>query len=390
MSKVIKRTLIAVAAVVIALVLIIGGYVAYVALNYSRIGDVDLDVAGTDPTASLQIGEEYQALTWNIGFGAYASDYSFFMDESTLRKDVEGVGKSGDTITGTASTAQSKESALRLTNGVIESVEEISGNTGIDFLLMQEADTDSHRSFKVNQVDMITAARVKENPQSVFANNFHTVWLQYPVLAPIGDIQSGLLTMSKYPITNAKRYGYTVNESFPTKFFDLDRCFSASYVPIEKSDQQLVFVNSHMTAYSSSNDIRTQQMKELMAFAQGEYNKGNYVIIGGDFNQVIGSDPERGLTNWQNAEEIPTWVGTLEVDFLGDDFAAVAASNEFEVSTCRDASFPYMPGESFEVVVDGFIVSKNVHAASENIQKDYLYSDHNPVRLSFKLLDPQN
>ncbi len=387
MNTAVKRTLIAVVAVIVALILMVGGYVVYVMVNYERLGNVELDVVGTDPTTSMQTGQEYQALSWNIGFGAYEQDYSFFMDESTLRRDVEGVGNTGDTVTGTASTARSEESVLWMTNGVIEEVEVLSSKSPLDFLLIQEADTNSHRSFGVNQVDMISSARAEENPHSVFANNFHTVWLQYPLSNPIGDIQSGLLTVSKFTISSADRYGYTIDESFPTKFFDLDRCFSASYVPVEGSEAQLVLINSHMTAYSSSNDIRTQQLKELMAFAQNEYDQGNYVVIGGDFNQVMSSDPERGLATWQNAEEIPTWVGTLETSLLGNDFVAVHAGNEFDVSTCRDSSFPYMPGENFEVVIDGFIVSKNVSASSMNIQENYVYSDHNPVLLNFVLLE---
>lgn len=386
MPLIAKRILLSIALVIAILILLVGGYVAYVALNYERYGDVSLSISGTDPVTAPRIGQEYQALTWNIGFGAYSQDYSFFMDESTLRRDVDGVGKAGDTVTGTSSTARDEEAARDMTEGVIESIEGISNNKNIDFLLIQEADVDSHRSFKVNQVEMLTSVRAQDNPQSVFANNFHTVWLHYPVLDPIGDIQSGLLTMSRFTIPKAMRYSYPVDESFPTKFFDLDRCFSASFLPVEDSDKQLIIINSHMTAYSSSNDIRTQQMKELMSFAQAEYDKGNYVIIGGDFNQVISSNPEHGLTNWQNAEEIPTWVGILETDLLGDAFTLVSASNEFEVSTCRDSSFPYMPGENYEVVVDGFLVSKNVRASSMNIQKEYLYSDHNPVLLSFELL----
>lgn len=380
-----KRTLTVVIAVIVALILVVGGYVAYVAINYERLGNVPLDIVGKDPAASLQTGKEYKALTWNIGFGAYEQDYSFFMDESTLRRDVEGIGNAGDTVSGTASTARSEESTLWMTNGIIESKEELSANNGIDFLLFQEVDTDSHRTFRVNQVDLITSALKEEHPQSVFASNFHTVWLQYPLFNPIGDIQSGLLTASAFTVNRADRYGYSIDESFPTKFFDLDRCFSASYVPVEGSDAHLVLINSHMTAYSSSNDIRTQQLKELMAFAQNEYDQGNYVIIGGDFNQVLSSDPERGITNWQNAEEIPTWVGTLETGLLGSNFETVYARNEFEVSTCRDSSFPYRAGENFEVVIDGFIVSDNVHALSVNIQENYVYSDHNPVLLTFVL-----
>lgn len=390
MHPVAKRALITIIIVIVAVALIVGGYVVYVASNYYREGDVRLDVSGASPGNALTIGQEYRALSWNIGFGAYQDDYSFFMDECVLRSDVEGVGAAGDTITGVSSTAQDRESAASATSEIINSIDELSLLDGqqndFDFVLLQEVDTNSHRTFQVNQVDMITSALAEENQQYVFSNNFHTVWLQYPVLNPIGDIQSGLLTVSRYTVNEAWRHGYTIDDSFPTKFFDLDRCFSASYVPIQGSDAQLVVINSHMTAYSSSNSIREQQLKELMAFANSEYEQGNYVIIGGDFNQIFSSDAERGATTWQNAEEIPSWVGLLDASLLGGNFAPVYASNEFETSTCRDASFPYIKGENYEAVIDGFIVSRNIEASATNIQENFAYSDHNPVKLTFKLL----
>lgn len=384
MPTAVKRLLQILIGLVIVVVIIVGGYVVYVMANYQRLGDVSLEVMGSHASQTVQTNQEYQALTWNIGFGAYADDYSFFMDECTLRQDVEGVGSAGDNIVGEYSTARNEETAKRLTDGVIESIGSLSSD-GFDILLMQEVDVDSHRSYRVNQVDAITSAYKETNPQFVFANNFHTVWLHYPIFDPIGDIQSGLLTASRFEIDNAERYGYTIDESFPTKFFDLDRCFSVSYLPVEGSEAQLVVVNSHMTAYSSSNNIREQQLRELMNFVQAEYDKGNYVIIGGDFNQVLATDAERGITNWQNAEEIPTWVGTLDTALLGDDFRVVYASNEYGISTCRDSSFPYQVGENYEVVVDGFIVSANVDASATNIQENYKFSDHNPVMLTFSL-----
>lgn len=385
MSGTVKRVFAIISIVILVVLLVVGGYVVYLVANYSRIGESALDVSGDSPDRSLTVGQEYRALSWNIGFGAYAQDYSFFMDESILRKDVEGVGKAGDKIAGESSTAKSKESAEALTQGVVQTIESLPG-TEPDFLLLQEVDTNSHRSFRVDQCAEITSAQAESTPQSVFANNFHSVWLQYPIFNPIGDIQSGLLTSSAFTIEAATRFGYPIDESFPTKFFDLDRCYSASYIPVENSESQLVIINSHMTAYSSSNDIRTQQLQELMNFAQNEYDKGNYVVIGGDFNQVFSSDPEQAISHWQNAIEIPAWVGTLDKELVGDDFELIYAENEFEVSTCRDPSFSYRPGDTYEVVIDGFIVSRNVSASSQNLAEDFRYSDHNPVLLDFTLL----
>ena len=52
-------------------------------VTYHRIADnTVLEVSQTAASKNniIQCGEEYTALTYNIGFGAYSDDYSFFMD----------------------------------------------------------------------------------------------------------------------------------------------------------------------------------------------------------------------------------------------------------------------------------------------------------------------
>jgi exonuclease III len=63
----------------------------------------------------------------------------------------------------------------------------------------------------------------------------------------------------------------------------------------------------------------------------------------------------------------------------------VNASNNTEVPTCRTADIPYKKGVNYTSVIDGFIVSDNIIATAENIDADFMYSDHNPVKLTFKL-----
>ena len=43
--------------------------------------------------------------------------------------------------------------------------------------------------------------------------------------------------------------------------------------------------------------------------------------------------------------------------------------------------------DSYTTVVDGFLVSANIRATAENIDADFAYSDHNPVKLTFELMD---
>ena len=51
----------------------------------------------------------------------------------------------------------------------------------------------------------------------------------------------------------------------------------------------------------------------------------------------------------------------------------------------RNCDVPYKKG-NFTLIVDGFMVSENVEVTYlENIQKDFVYSDHNPVVMKFRL-----
>lgn len=63
------------------LVLVVLGYVVYVAAEYDRIEDnLQLTVASVAPSSTAQTDVEYRIVTYNIGFGAYSPDFSFFMD----------------------------------------------------------------------------------------------------------------------------------------------------------------------------------------------------------------------------------------------------------------------------------------------------------------------
>ena len=112
---------------------------------------------------------------------------------------------------------------------------------------------------------------------------------------------------------------------------------------------------------------------------QAEYEKGNYVIAGGDFNQAFSDTleqyPIKSTSDWTPSilEELP------------DGWQYAYDSN---VPTCRLLNQPYQPSsdETQYYVIDGFLVSPNVAVRSvETINEDFAYSDHNPVVLDITL-----
>ena len=77
-----KKWLKAALCVLLAILLIVGGYVAYVFIDYHRIGDMAL-TPSDGGAASVRTDTPYTVLSYNIGFGAYEDDYGFFMDGGT-------------------------------------------------------------------------------------------------------------------------------------------------------------------------------------------------------------------------------------------------------------------------------------------------------------------
>ncbi len=65
--------------ILLALILLLVGYVAYVLISFHRIGDQPIPVEGT-ASGTLETGTEYKVVSYNIGFGAYEPDFGFFMD----------------------------------------------------------------------------------------------------------------------------------------------------------------------------------------------------------------------------------------------------------------------------------------------------------------------
>lgn len=368
MNKKVRKVLLLIGIILIFAILVIAGYVLYVVLQYDRIQDnTQLSIEGSAINKTLSLEETYSIATYNIGFGAYLPDYSFFMDL--------GVMKDGTPVGGKYGKAKNKESVLMLTEGVISSVKAFNP----DFIFYQEVDEESSRAYKVNQKETIFKAFPDFN--KTFAINFNSAYLFYPLTDPHGKTLAGLVTLSRYEMDNAIRFSFPIDDSFPTRFFDLDRCFAAHYIVVENG-KYLVLVNCHMSAYDEGGLIRRKQLEMLNNFITKEYNNGNYVIVGGDFNHALGKDV---ATIFSSEQQFPEWMNILDNSDLAEGFSIVRSDNYKEVPTCRTADIPYEKGVNFTTIIDGFIVSDNIEAHSTNINNEFAYSDHMPVLMEFNL-----
>lgn len=362
--------------ILIVLVLVVASYLVYVMVDYNRIEDnVKLDV---NPAQSEEVEKRLQTdegkvpvdtelgiTSFNIGFGAYSHDFSFFMDGGKYSRAID------------------KQHVLDNTDGAIKTIL----YQNIDFAFFQEVDTDSTRSYHVDQLKMIQDAFA--NYESVHAINYHSAYLFYPITEPHGKSNAGISTFSKYRIDSSLRRSFPVPTGFPDKFFDLDRCYSISRIPTNVDGKELVLFNVHMSAYTDDDSIRTSQVKMLVEDMKKEYEAGNYVVCGGDFNhdmlgnsdEVFGNKP--GDYNWATPfpEEMIPEGFTIGLKNLSEE------QIKNIIPTCRNTDKTYKRGENEVWILDTFITSNNVEIISyENIDDDFKYTDHNPVKMKFKLL----
>ena len=140
----------------------------------------------------------------------------------------------------------------------------------------------------------------------------------------------------------------------------------------------------HMSAYGNSDEIREGQIRMLTADMKKEYDAGNYVLCGGDFNHDLKAAED-------DSTERESWAYPFPRAELPDHFSFCIdqLSKEERASlwdSARNADMEYIPGETYTVTLDGFIVSDNIECLKyENINTGYSYSDHDPVYVQFKL-----
>ena len=318
-------------------------------------GGVSSNTAVTD--TNLRI------VTFNTGYAALGEDADFFMDGG------KGVNPDDPELV--------VENMIGIRN-ILKRVE-------ADVILLQEVDTDSARSFHQNQ--WLQYEYDLEDYESRFALNYSCDFVPYPVPRMMGKVQSGIATYSRFDISSATRYSLPCPFSWPARAANLKRCMLVTRIPIENitvtdedgaAYKELVVVNVHLEAYDDGEG-KAAQTKQVLDFIQAEYAKGNYVIVGGDFNQTfpnaVGIYPIKDKKLWAP--------GVLEE--LPQDWKYVYDGSE---PTCRLLNQPYDPDDDDTqyYIIDGFIVSPNITVNTvETLDEDFLYSDHNPVVMEITL-----
>ncbi len=301
---------------------------------------------------------------WNVGYGGLGAESDFFYDD-------EGMWYSGSSMV---------RSPKDLVEKNLRGATDFLKTTQADFFLLQEVDIESDRSHRLRQFDVYVQAL--PGFAATFALNYQCDRVPIPLLEPwnaYGKVLSGLGTFCRYQPTESVRYQLPGKYPMPDRMFQLDRCAALHRFPTSRGND-LVVINLHNSAYDPGDKIKAIQLPYLRDLALAEFAKGNYVVLGGDWNQC---PPHFRFDTFMPGKTQGYVQGNLPPDFFPEDWVF---AYDATVPSNRKARNPYLKGQTFETLIDFFLVSPNVRVkAVKGMNQDFQFSDHQPVWMEVEL-----
>lgn len=291
-------------------------------------------------------------LIWNIGYCGLDEDMDFFYD-------------GGDKVRPPRADFDRNYEAVKTF---------LKSNDTVDFMLLQEVDRKSKRSYRTDQHEGISEN--VDMPSSQFAVNYDVFFVPVPPSSPMGKVYSGISSLGKTEPSSSVRFSFPGEYGFPKQLFMLDRCFLVNRYPLSNG-KELVLINTHNEAFDPG-EIRRAQMAYLKDFILNEYSAGNFVIAGGDWNQSPPDFTPRFIDRKVNTNQM-----MLNSDYLPEGWKW--AYDNLTPSN-RTVTSPYNPAVTATTVIDFFLLSPNVENISVKcIDLHFEHSDHNPVILKARL-----
>ncbi len=306
----------------------------------------------------------FSFITWNLGYAGLGAKSDFFFNKGgALLSNGKMVRTSENNV----------EAYLKLQDDFFKSNE-------ADFYLLQEVDVKSKRNYYNNQFDRIS--NLLTNYEGTFAVNYDVKRVPVPVLEPhnvMGKVYAGLGTFSRFPNSKATRFQLPGEYEWSTRIFQLDRCIALHRYQLE-SGKELVVLNIHNSAFDKGGFIKKQQVEYFKQLVLSEYEKGNYVVAGGDWNQC---PPNFKFDSF--SPENPYGHSQINIE---NDLFPQGWQWHFDPSipTNRKTNEVYKKNKTFRTIIDFYLVSPNVEMKEIRcIDLDFQSSDHQPVFLKVGL-----
>jgi endonuclease/exonuclease/phosphatase family metal-dependent hydrolase len=302
----------------------------------------------------IDTARTFTFLSWNIGYAALGKEMDFFYDGGTTVRPPDNLFE-------------------KYFDGIKKTI--VSLDT-IDFYLFQELDINANRSYNKNQLTAI--AKLLPYCTYSFALNYNVKYIPFPLGNPMGKVKSGLTSFSIYKPANTVRYAFDANFSWPKSIFFLDRCFLLNRYELDRNEE-LVVINVHNSAFDTENKLKSKEIDLIKKIILEEYNKGNFVIIGGDWNQNPPGFDSSVIKGYTARNIAPS----INENILPQGWQWVFQSS---VPTNRDVDKAYNNGTTKTSIIDFFLLSPNIELLeNKTIDNGFEYSDHQPVYIKIRL-----
>jgi endonuclease/exonuclease/phosphatase family metal-dependent hydrolase len=333
-------------------ILLFGVFIVYSMITYYD-PPQELILAQNAKPDTVDCDSSHHILSWNIGYAGLGDNMDFFYDGGKKVRDTH-------------------ERVLINLDSILTFLKHHSNS---DFVFLQEVDQKSKRSYRISEVDSIS----QTGHNATFAANYKVKFVPVPPRSPMGQVHSGIMSLSKYLPKNTTRFGYPGVFGWPTRLFNLRRCMLANRYPASNG-KELILINTHMSAFDDGS-LKKQEMQYLKDFILSEYVKGNFVIVGGDWNQ---SPPEFPLTRFgENYQSDSIILSNIATDFMPSGWKW---AYDPKLPTNRYLNESYVPDKTFSCLIDHFLVSPNVEVLkNQTFDLNFRSSDHNPIAMEFRL-----
>jgi len=338
---------------ILALFLALGLLIVYATLTYYD-PPKELVISQSSTPDTIKCNQEFDLLSWNIGYAGLGDNMDFFYDEGE---------KVRDTYERTIFNLESITKYLKQ-------------KSTYPFILLQEVDIRSKRSYRINEMESFKAIG---EYHTALAPNYVVKFVPIPPSSPLGKVNSGIMSMSKYQPTSSTRFAYPGQFGWPTRLFNLRRCMLVNRYPTDNG-REFILINTHNSAFDDGS-LKKQEMEFLKEFVLNEYSKGNYVVVGGDWNQA---PPTFLLNSFGDNYKVEFFKLTnIAANFMPNDWKWVYDPLH---PTNRYLNEKYTFGKTFSSIIDIFLVSPNVEIVDNlTFNLNFVNSDHNPISLTFKL-----
>ncbi len=343
-----RRTLIGVGLIAAALAVWAG---AYFTLNSNAVaaqGDVRSHTAASDRPA----GASLDIMVWNLGYGGLGKDSDFVSDGGTHM-------------------FPPSRAAVRAN---VDAIAELVAREPATVIVFQEVAEAGPVNYWVNLRRRLDEALSARN--WAFFADFETRLMPWPL-----HMRHGQAIYTSYAIQGASVVPLPAED---TAIFGVKRRYASlvTRIPIEGLDGQgWTIASVHLAAFDPDAAVRTRQLRELMAWAQSEYESGQFVVLAGDWNFQIAETDFPHTTD----EDYLFWLFPFPQDVLPECWGIGA---DAAVPSVRTNHQPYVPGENYVTTIDGLIVSPNVLIESvSGVDLGFEHADHQPVRARVRTND---